>query len=374
MLRIKCAIALCRCYRESGDFNAAIEVGERVLAQLAGTPLDSSDEAVQMAVTLAGAYFYARRHRPGRPHLPQGDRQGRGPRLPDRARRGVLERQRLRVGAGLGQQRRAHGRAGPGPARRRPGRPQPRPAAHHSSARCSSELDPPDVAEAQRNLDKAAEELAWCSASTVEIAGNELARARAFFLEGDMARRRGHLRRATCRRSRLERPDARGGRAVAAGSDRGSRAVTSRAPRRVPPGGLLLDRRRRRPRRRSAVVRAGQTCSRTSVTSTQPREAYRSAAASAGLRARPVSKFAASALMHRELTRRSAAQTEQQHERRSAHAWCCACRRRLPVAAERRRQRRARRDEGGREGGELDLGLTCHVRDLPVWCRFPSSG
>jgi transcriptional regulator with XRE-family HTH domain len=57
LVRIKCAIALSRCFRESGDLTKAIEVGERVLDQLAGTPLDSADEAVQMAVTLAAAYY-----------------------------------------------------------------------------------------------------------------------------------------------------------------------------------------------------------------------------------------------------------------------------------------------------------------------------
>jgi tetratricopeptide (TPR) repeat protein len=47
-------------------------------------------------------------------------------------------------------------------------------------------LDPPDIAEAQANLDKAAEELSWSSATKVEIANNELSRARAFFLQGNM--------------------------------------------------------------------------------------------------------------------------------------------------------------------------------------------
>jgi tetratricopeptide (TPR) repeat protein len=46
-------------------------------------------------------------------------------------------------------------------------------------------LDPPEVAEAQRNLEQAAQELEWCSAGPVEIARNDLALARAHFLEGD---------------------------------------------------------------------------------------------------------------------------------------------------------------------------------------------
>ena len=57
VMHIKVGIALSRCYRESGDFSKAVEVGEMILEQLADTPLDSSDEAVQMAVTLAAAYF-----------------------------------------------------------------------------------------------------------------------------------------------------------------------------------------------------------------------------------------------------------------------------------------------------------------------------
>ena len=56
-MQIKVGIALSRCYRESGDFSKAVEVGEMILEHLADTPLDSSDEAVQMAVTLAAAYF-----------------------------------------------------------------------------------------------------------------------------------------------------------------------------------------------------------------------------------------------------------------------------------------------------------------------------
>ena len=57
VLQIKVGIALSRCYRESGDFSKAVEVGEMMLEHLADTPLDSTDEAVQLAVTLAAAYF-----------------------------------------------------------------------------------------------------------------------------------------------------------------------------------------------------------------------------------------------------------------------------------------------------------------------------
>ena len=48
------------------------------------------------------------------------------------------------------------------------------------------QLDPPDVSEAQQHLSKAAEELLWSSASPIEIARNELALARAHYLDGNL--------------------------------------------------------------------------------------------------------------------------------------------------------------------------------------------
>ena len=77
ILRLQAAIALSRCYRESGDLSLAIDIGERVLIELSGTPLDSTDEAVQLAVTRGSRLLRAWRHRSGRAHLPQGDREGR---------------------------------------------------------------------------------------------------------------------------------------------------------------------------------------------------------------------------------------------------------------------------------------------------------
>ncbi|MGZ5398605.1 MAG: helix-turn-helix domain-containing protein, partial [Nocardioides sp.] len=57
LLSVKATIALSRCYRESGDLSLAIDLGERILIELSGTPLDSTDEAVQLAVTVAAAYY-----------------------------------------------------------------------------------------------------------------------------------------------------------------------------------------------------------------------------------------------------------------------------------------------------------------------------
>ena len=55
ILRIKAAIALSRCLRESGDLNQAIDSAERVLHEVSGTALDGADESVQLAVTVAAA-------------------------------------------------------------------------------------------------------------------------------------------------------------------------------------------------------------------------------------------------------------------------------------------------------------------------------
>ena len=51
------AISLCRCYRETGDLARAIDTGEDALRHLEEYGLDGTDEAVQLAVTLAAAHF-----------------------------------------------------------------------------------------------------------------------------------------------------------------------------------------------------------------------------------------------------------------------------------------------------------------------------
>jgi tetratricopeptide (TPR) repeat protein len=49
-------------------------------------------------------------------------------------------------------------------------------------------LNPPEVPEALKNLEQAAEELVWSSASTTEIASNNYSIARAHYLAGDFVR------------------------------------------------------------------------------------------------------------------------------------------------------------------------------------------
>jgi tetratricopeptide (TPR) repeat protein len=158
-------------------------VGERVVAQLSGTPLDSSDEAVQMAVTLAAAYNErgdsgqairtcrkavskaelltsptARASAYWNASIFEADHGSVSNAVP------LAERALALLSEGQGGRNLALLRTQLGIMQLR--------------------LDPPSVEEAHANLDKAAEELVWCSASTIEIARNNLARARAFFFEG----------------------------------------------------------------------------------------------------------------------------------------------------------------------------------------------
>jgi len=183
LLRIKCAIALSRCYRESGDFVKATEVGERVLAQLAGTPLDSSDEAVQMAVTLAAAYYERGDSGQAVRTCRKAVTKAEGLASPTaRAsaywNASIVEAQQGFVSNAVPLAERAlallsEGEGGRNLARLR-----------NTLGSMQLRLDPPNIAEAQANLDQAAEEFVWCSASAVDIGNNELARARAFFLQG----------------------------------------------------------------------------------------------------------------------------------------------------------------------------------------------
>ena len=53
---VRCAIALVRCYRESGDLTRATEAGERALERLRSVGMDALDESIQLSVTLASVY------------------------------------------------------------------------------------------------------------------------------------------------------------------------------------------------------------------------------------------------------------------------------------------------------------------------------
>ncbi|GAA2265083.1 MULTISPECIES: helix-turn-helix domain-containing protein [Kitasatospora] len=50
------AIALCRCYRDAGDYTLSVEIGEQAMRTLDGLGLDLTDDHVQLGSTLIGCY------------------------------------------------------------------------------------------------------------------------------------------------------------------------------------------------------------------------------------------------------------------------------------------------------------------------------
>jgi tetratricopeptide (TPR) repeat protein len=185
VLQIKVGIALSRCYRESGDFSKAVEVGEMILEQLEDTPLDSSDEAVQMAVTLGAAYF-------ARGDISQSIRVCRkaiakAEKLDSPVARAsaywnasAFEAAQGAVRDAIPLAERALALLSEGQDTRNLGR------LRTQLGMMQLRVDPPQIDEAQDNLRRAAEEFQWCSASPVDVGRNELAQARAHYLAGDM--------------------------------------------------------------------------------------------------------------------------------------------------------------------------------------------
>lgn len=184
ILSLRAAIALSRCYRESGDLSLAIDLGDRVMDELSGTPLDSTDEAVQLAVTIAAA------------HYERGDT-GQAVRTCRKAidKAELLDSPQARASAywnaSMMESRKgsvvhavplaeralallAEGQDGRNLARLR-----------SVLADMQLQLDPPAVEAAQLNLERAEEELRHSSGSAIDLARNKLFRAQAALLSGD---------------------------------------------------------------------------------------------------------------------------------------------------------------------------------------------
>jgi transcriptional regulator with XRE-family HTH domain len=185
LLRIKAAIAMVRCLKNSGDLNAAIEAGEKTLASLVGSHIESCDEAVQLTVTVASAYFL----RGDAGHAIRMCRKAivKAEELDSPVARAsaywnasAFEAQRGSVGNAVPLAERALALLAEGQDTRNVAR------LRNALGQMQLQLDPPDVPEAKRHLEKAAEELAWSSASPSELASNMLARARADYLQGEL--------------------------------------------------------------------------------------------------------------------------------------------------------------------------------------------
>jgi tetratricopeptide (TPR) repeat protein len=185
VLQIKVGIALSRCYRESGDFSKAVEVGEMVLEQLAETPLDCTDEAVQMAVTLAAAYFErgdtSQAVRVCRKAIAKAEiLDSPVARASAYWNASMFEAAQGAVRDAIPLAERALALFAEGQDARNLGR------LRTALGTMQLRMDPPQIEEAQLHLRLAAEEYQWSSASAVDIGRNDLAQARAHYLAGDV--------------------------------------------------------------------------------------------------------------------------------------------------------------------------------------------
>lgn len=195
LLWLRSVISLSRCYRESADLARAIECGETAQARLAELGLDSTAEAIQVAVTVAAA------------HYEQGN-VGHAVRICQRAvtkaealdspmaraaaywNASLMESDRGSVEAALSLASKALSTLEAADDNR-------------NLARLRTMLgvlmlrqDPPAVAEARSALDLAGRELEWSSASAIDRARNEVALARVALFEGDYDETVERVRRA----------------------------------------------------------------------------------------------------------------------------------------------------------------------------------
>ena len=186
VMHIKVGIALSRCYRESGDFSKAVEVGEMTLEQLADTPLDSSDEAVQMAVTLAAAYFErgdtSQAVRVCRKAVTKAEKlESPTARASAYWNASMMEHAQGSVRDAIPLAERALAAAGRRTGRSQPG-PSAQPARHHAAADGSAS----DRRGAGDTSARPPRSSSGAAPARVEIARNELAQARAHFLKGEV--------------------------------------------------------------------------------------------------------------------------------------------------------------------------------------------
>ena len=178
------AIALSRCYRESGDLARAIDTGENAMSRLEEYDLAGSDEAVQLAVTLAAAHFergdVAHAVRLCHRAIEQAEGLD-SPRAKASAywNASIMESNQGRVEAAVSLAQKAV-------------RLLELDTDNRNLARLRTQLgwtqlrlDPPALEDAEANLARAERELDWSSASPTDAARHRLALARARFLAGD---------------------------------------------------------------------------------------------------------------------------------------------------------------------------------------------
>lgn len=182
---VRAAIALTRCYRESGDLVRATEAGESARTRLEAVALDASDEAIQLTVTLASVYFErgdaGHAVRLCRTAIANAEALD-SPKAKASAywNASIMESEQGRVGAAIPLAKHALALLESDDD-------------HRNLARLHSQLgmfliagDPPDPAGAKESLERAATALEWTSATPVERGYNKVALARAVLMLGDL--------------------------------------------------------------------------------------------------------------------------------------------------------------------------------------------
>ncbi|WP_436701261.1 helix-turn-helix domain-containing protein [Nocardioides sp. BYT-33-1] len=180
---IRCGIALSRCYREAGDLHLAIEVGERIRPVISDGGLERSDEAVQLAMTVALAYIErGDLHRATRicTEAIELAEQAASPTARSAAywNASIVYSERGETQAALALATRALGLLGEGQDARNLAR------LRLELGRLQLALDPPDAPQALAQLERANEELRSTSASRVEIAQAQVVLAHALVVDG----------------------------------------------------------------------------------------------------------------------------------------------------------------------------------------------
>jgi len=180
---IRGLISLSRCYREAGDLGMAIDVGERASTTIEEHGLSGVNEAMQLTLTVAAAYFE------------RGDT-GHAVRL---CKRTIERAEELDSATARGSaywnasimRARQGSIAEALPMARKAIALFEQDADNRNLARLRSELasmqlrlDPPEAESAKESLERAARELDWSSASPMDKAYNQLSLARANLILG----------------------------------------------------------------------------------------------------------------------------------------------------------------------------------------------
>jgi len=181
---LKALIALSRCHREMGDFARAIAVGEQASSLIADLGLDGTTEAIQLTITVAGAYLQqgdvSHAMRMCLRAIEEAERVG-SPTAKGSAywNASVIESRRGSSAAALQLAQKAMALFELEEDSRNLGR------LRTQVGFMQLRLDPPDPEAAKLTLGQAERELAWSAASALDKADHHLALAKAHLLLGE---------------------------------------------------------------------------------------------------------------------------------------------------------------------------------------------